>query len=65
MAHLQESGLGGNSVLLFLLGLLLLASPFTAWWMSAGAPWYTAWVFWGLLIGLSGVISRRYGHHEP
>lgn len=64
MAQLQETGPGGYSVLLFLFGLLLLASPLTIWWMSAGAPWYTAWVIWALLITLSGLIAHRLGHHD-
>lgn len=64
MAQFQETSAAGLSVLLFLLGLLLLASPFTTWWMSVGAPWYTVWLLWGLLIGLAAVLARRYGHHD-
>ncbi|WP_290648861.1 hypothetical protein [Aquisalimonas sp.] len=64
MAPIQDTGPGVSSVLLFLLGLLLIASPFSAWWMSIGAPWYTAWVLWGLLIGLSVLLSLRLGHYD-
>lgn len=64
MAQFQETSAAGLCVLLFLLGLLLLASPFTTWWMSMGAPWYTAWVLWGLLIGLTAALARRFGHHD-
>lgn len=64
MAQFQETGPGGLSVLLFLLGLLFLASPFTTWWTSTGAPWYTVWVLWAILIGLSAALARRVGHHD-
>ncbi|QIT56156.1 hypothetical protein HC341_13705 [Aquisalimonas sp. 2447] len=64
MAQFQETSAAGLSVLLFLLGLLVLASPFTTWWMSVGAPWYTAWVLWALLIGLTAALARRSGHHD-
>lgn len=64
MPQFQETGPRGYSVLLFLLGLLLLISPFTDWWMSIGAPWYTAWVLWALLIGLTYLVVHRLGHHD-
>lgn len=64
MAQFQETSAAGLSVLLFLLGLLVLASPFTTWWMSVAAPWYTAWVLWALLIGLTAALARRSGHHD-
>ncbi len=64
MAQFQETSAAGLSVLLFLLGLLLLVSPLTTWWMSVGAPWYTAWVLWALLIGLTAALARRFSHHD-
>lgn len=64
MAPYQETSPGGLSVLLFLFGVLLLASPFTTWWISTGAPWFSVWLLWALLIGLSAALARRLGHHD-
>lgn len=64
MPHAQENSAGSLSVLLFLLGMFLLASPFASWWLSVGAPWLTPWLLWGVLIGLAGLVTARAGHYD-
>ena len=59
MAQNQDTGPGAHSVLVFLLGLFLLASPFTSWWMTIGAPWYFPFALWLVLIILSAALAHR------
>lgn len=46
-------------LLLFLLGLFLFASPFTAWWMELQAGWYLPYLLWLLPIGLAAWLNTR------
>ena len=39
-------------IILALVALLLFASPFAAWWSTAGLPWFFPFLLWGLLIAL-------------
>ncbi|MCP1674766.1 membrane protein implicated in regulation of membrane protease activity [Natronocella acetinitrilica] len=64
MPQSQDPGPGSHSVLIFLLGLFLLTSPFTAWWMTAGAPWYFVFLCWFVLILLSAGLARRLMKHH-
>lgn len=64
MPQSQDPGVGSHSVLIFLLGLFLIASPFATWWMTAGAPWYFIFVCWLLLIALSAILARRLIRHH-
>lgn len=50
-------------VLLFLLGLLLFASPLKDWINSFGA-WYLPYLFWLLLIVLGAWLQYLRGHHD-
>ncbi|MFA5626653.1 MAG: hypothetical protein WCX90_07330 [Thiohalomonadaceae bacterium] len=43
-------------VFLFLLALLLLASPLLDWWAVDDAPWYLPYLIWfGLILALFGL----------
>ena len=59
MAQNQDPGPGSHCVLIFMLGVFLLASPFSTWWMTTVAPWYFPFVLWLLLIILSAALARR------
>lgn len=51
---------GTFSLLVFLLAVLMLCSPVTAWWMRPSMPWFTVYVVWLALILLTaGLIGRR------
>ncbi len=50
-------------VLLFLLGLLLFASPLRDWIISFGI-WYLPYVFWFLLIVLGAWLQYLRGHND-
>ncbi len=58
MSPFQESSPGAYSVLIFLLGIFLLVSPFAAWWMGIRAPWYVPFLLWLVLIALSAALAR-------
>jgi hypothetical protein len=47
----SDRGLDGT-LLLFLLGVLLFASPLVQWWSGPGMPWYLPYALWAGLIGL-------------
>ena len=40
-------------ILLLLLALFLLVSPFMAWWANTEASWYRPYLIWSLIIGLT------------
>lgn len=62
----QDSSPGAYSVLIFLFGLFLLASPFATWWMSAVLPWYVPFLLWLVLIALSAALARSLARrHDP
>lgn len=48
-----------RAILLFLLGLLLFASPLLTWWSSAGHPWYLPYLLWFGLIVLGFLLQRQ------
>lgn len=50
-----------RTVLLFLLGLFLFASPFRDWWMALQGSWYTPYAFWAALIALTAWLQIRRG----
>ncbi|MFP4647968.1 MAG: hypothetical protein ACLFMS_02050 [Halorhodospira sp.] len=57
----NETGPATGSVALFLLVVLLLATPFTEWWMRLQPPWYLPYVGWAAVIGIGGwLIERGY-----
>ncbi|MCG5499988.1 hypothetical protein [Ectothiorhodospira lacustris] len=53
-----------KTLLLFLLGVLLFASPLVAWWTRPGMPWYLPYLLWGLVIGLAWLVQWRRGRHD-
>lgn len=51
-------------VLVLALAIFLFATPFTAWWASAGLPWYAPFLLWAVLIAavaLQQRLERRHG----
>lgn len=53
-----------ESVLLALLALFLLVSPFAAWWMQLTPPWYVSYLLWAGLIVLNAALGRRLGRYD-
>ncbi|MCW8827810.1 MAG: hypothetical protein OQK94_02005 [Gammaproteobacteria bacterium] len=51
-------------ILLFLLALFLLISPFNLWWAADDSPWYAPYLIWGLLIFLTWRLQRYLGRHD-
>jgi hypothetical protein len=49
----------GDCLLLFLLGVFLFASPFSAWWMGWPAAWYWPFLLWVALIGVGATLASR------
>ena len=47
----------------FLIAVLLFASPFRMLWMSAGTPWYVAYLIWLAVIALTCVAQLWRGRH--
>jgi peptidoglycan/LPS O-acetylase OafA/YrhL len=48
-----------KTLLLFLFGVLLFASPLVGWWTTPGTHWLTSYVLWAVLIGLIAVVVHR------
>ncbi|MCC5810357.1 MAG: hypothetical protein JJU06_08285 [Ectothiorhodospiraceae bacterium] len=66
MPQSQDSGAGSYSVLIFLLALFLLVSPFALWWMGAMPPWYFPFLLWLGIILLTALLSRSLiRRHDP
>jgi hypothetical protein len=42
--------------------LFLLASPFVAWWSAGDRVWYTPYLIWLGIIGLAFWLQRRRRH---
>jgi len=60
----QEPGYPWDRVLfLFLLALLLFASPLRLWWAEAAALWYAPYLVWLLVIGLTALLQRWLRRH--
>jgi hypothetical protein len=49
-----------KTLLLFLFGVLLFASPLVGWWSTPGVPWLTVYVLWVVLIGLIALMAHRH-----
>jgi hypothetical protein len=56
-----DSGRSLDSVvLLFLLGVFLFVSPFSAWWAAKARVWYLPYILWlGLIPLIAWVVHRR------
>lgn len=48
-----------RAILLFLLGLLLFASPLRTWWSAPGHAWYLPYLLWLFLIVLALLLQRQ------
>ena len=46
-------------ILLFLFALFLFASPLVDWWAGGGAPWFTPYLLWLLLLILVMYLLQR------
>ncbi len=42
--------------------LFLLASPFVAWWAAEDRVWYMPYLIWLAIIGLAAWLTRRRRH---
>lgn len=51
-------------ILLFLLALFLLVSPFINWWAAADSPWFAPYLIWALLIAAMAWLQRRRRRHD-
>ena len=51
-------------ILLFLFALFLLLSPLLDWWAADTSLWYSPYLIWGLLIGLTWLLQRKLSRHE-
>lgn len=64
MHAVHDYSAAGESVLLALVALFLLASSFATWWMQLAPPWYFSYLIWLGLIGLIAVLGRRLGRYD-
>ena len=55
---------GSHSLALFLLGLLLFASPLATWWAQLTPPWYVPYLIWLGIIVLTALVARRMRRHD-
>ena len=46
-------------IILFLLGVFLLVSPFTLWWLEQSRFWLLPYLFWLVVIVLTAILSSR------
>ena len=53
-----------HSLLICLLGLFLVNSPFNQWWSTLTLPWYAMYLPWILIIVLVAVNQTRQ-HRKP
>jgi len=53
-----------ESILLALLALFLLASPFATWWMQLTLPWSFVYLIWLGLIVFIAALGRRLGRYD-
>lgn len=49
-------------VLLLVIAVFLLASPFLRWWATAERPWYLVYLVWGGIVLLIYLLQRRNPH---
>lgn len=60
----EHENLLDRVILLFLFALFLLVSPLLNWWAGDTSPWYSPFLIWGLLIGLTWLLQRKLHRHE-
>jgi hypothetical protein len=48
-----------KTLLLFLFGVLLFASPLVDWWTTPSTSWLTSYILWAVLIGLIALVVHR------
>lgn len=64
MPAVPDYSAASESVIVALLALFLLASPFAAWWMEQTPPWYTSYLIWLGLIALIAVLNHRLARYD-
>ncbi len=52
------------TLLLLAFAIALLATPLRTVWAHPGAPWWTPFAVWSLLILLALLIARRWGRSD-
>ncbi|HEX5514629.1 MAG TPA: hypothetical protein VFY81_09560 [Gammaproteobacteria bacterium] len=60
----SDHSAASESLLLALLALFLLASPFAVWWMRQAPPWHFIYLIWLGLIVLVAALGRRLGRYD-
>jgi hypothetical protein len=53
-----------KTILLFVLGLFLFASPLIHWWAGPHAPWYLPYLLWGGFIALIVWLQLSRSRHD-
>jgi len=48
-----------HTLLIALVALFLVNSPFTAWWARLDLPWYAMFILWAVIIALVAINQRR------
>ncbi len=48
-----------HTLLIALVALFLVNSPFTAWWARLSLPWYAMFILWAVIIALVAVNQWR------
>jgi hypothetical protein len=64
MKQPPEQTLRERALLLFIAGLFLLCSPSRLFWASEAMPWYTPYIIWLIIIGLTWYLYRWFKRHE-
>ncbi|WP_435101962.1 hypothetical protein [Arhodomonas sp. AD133] len=52
------------SLIVFLLTLMVFASPASDWWSSLAPPWYVPFALWALIIAAIAASARRLARNE-
>ncbi len=55
----MRSSSSDHTLLIALVSLFLVNSPFTAWWAHLSLPWYAMFFPWALIIALVAINQRR------
>lgn len=64
MPSVHDNGPGSHSLALFLLGLLLFASPLAGWWAGLTPPWYVPYLIWLGITLLTVIVARGMRRHD-
>jgi hypothetical protein len=64
MPAARDYSAASESLLLALLALFLLVSPFAIWWMRLTPPWYFSYLIWLGLLCLIAVLGRRLARYD-